>query len=185
MAPTMPSTARQLPKWIAIVCLALCVATSGLWVRSFYAHDGIRSRRPSGAYWGIESSVGGLYLRWGNARNAVAKDSTYSFSSLPGAWEENFGVAPRRWVGIQAFRVRVSGERVPVSVVVISHWVVVLALSLPPTLWLVRVRRLRKRKSLGRCPECGYDLRSSRRRCPECGAIIQQEQRWWERIGNR
>ena len=34
--------------------------------------------------------------------------------------------------------------------------------------------RRRKRKKLGLCVKCGYDLRASKERCPECGTAMQK-----------
>jgi len=45
-------------------------------------------------------------------------------------------------------------------------------LSLAVTLVLRRRdRQLRLNRLLGRCPECGYDLRATPDRCPECGRV--------------
>jgi len=54
----------------------------------------------------------------------------------------------------------------------IPFWV--LALFSTASLWLLAVpsMRRRKRKKLGLCLKCGYDLRASKERCPECGESI-------------
>ena len=63
--------------------------------------------------------------------------------------------------------------------VVVPYWSLLAATALPPLLWLgVRSRRtllLRRRKRLGLCVRCGYDLRASPGRCPECGTPAPRE----------
>ncbi len=50
------------------------------------------------------------------------------------------------------------------------------ALSLVmPAVWewmAIRDRRWQRRKRIGQCVKCGYDLRASENRCPECGTSI-------------
>ena len=56
-------------------------------------------------------------------------------------------------------------------------WAIQIPLWLPSLLfglllWLSYIPRRRKRKKLGLCIKCGYDLRASKERCPECGSTI-------------
>ena len=57
----------------------------------------------------------------------------------------------------------------------VSLWLPV-ALSACSCFILLRVplHRRRKRKKLGLCLKCGYDLRGSKERCPECGTGISK-----------
>ena len=58
-------------------------------------------------------------------------------------------------------------------------WVLEVPLWMPTLLGAVMLSvsglplyRRRKRKKLGLCLKCGYDLRASKERCPECGEAI-------------
>lgn len=52
------------------------------------------------------------------------------------------------------------------------YWPLVLGSTILPGLWLRRSMRQRRRRHLGLCPLCGYDLRASPQRCPECGTPV-------------
>ena len=48
-------------------------------------------------------------------------------------------------------------------------WLPCLLFAATPLYCLIPFHRRRKRKKLGLCLKCGYDLRASKDRCPECG----------------
>jgi hypothetical protein len=54
----------------------------------------------------------------------------------------------------------------------VPYWSVVLLLSVTPLWWLIRAVVHRRRRRIGLCSKCGYDLRASKDRCPECGMPI-------------
>ena len=60
------------------------------------------------------------------------------------------------------------------AVVMLPFWLPTLIFGL--TVWIVGtpLNRRRKRKKLGLCLKCGYDLRGSAERCPECGEAFEK-----------
>jgi hypothetical protein len=63
------------------------------------------------------------------------------------------------------------GERVTVWAV--PYWLIGLLLS-PAVVWVIVLpwrERKSRRRAMGLCEDCGYDLRASPEQCPECGAI--------------
>jgi len=54
-------------------------------------------------------------------------------------------------------------------------WFPVALMLIGPAVWLARMLRRRRLRSLRICPVCGYDLRASTTRCPECGTPAQDE----------
>ena len=77
------------------------------------------------------------------------------------------------------FIVRVARLDLARGAIRATTWAGVILIGLNLLLILVRfrsslreVRRLRRRSG-GRCVECGYDLRGSTDRCPECGKAIE------------
>jgi hypothetical protein len=51
------------------------------------------------------------------------------------------------------------------------YWFWLVAGAVLPSWWIIRYRRVRRRRAAGCCPACGYDLRATPDRCPECGAV--------------
>ncbi len=56
---------------------------------------------------------------------------------------------------------------------VVPFWIPVAVLASSLTLCCLPAYRRRKRRKLGLCLKCGYDLRGSGERCPECGTACE------------
>ncbi len=193
-APPMP---RRLLNFLSFVSLLLCVATCVLWVRSYVVTDivehGSTRRSELGepslyveqgtAVW---SRSGNFMLAWMRSENRYpgAADAAAPFAGLAyrtdtepeipdsplalwGLPALGRGVFPIYWATGASLQGLYSSEQAAIE---FPHWLAALALTAVPAIRTVKHIRQSRRRSVGLCSSCGYDLRASPERCPECGA---------------
>jgi hypothetical protein len=130
-----------------------------------------------------EPEVSILRKRWPNHGNIAGVNVVFT----RGYWEpsDEFG-----WYGESQFWSIFQRDKAPTSPltpqnpsaavfesstqIIIPHWMHVLLASLLPAWWIRRTLRRRRLERIGKCTQCGYDLRGSPGRCPECGAMPRE-----------
>jgi len=162
---------RRLLNLLTVLSLLLCVAVVVLGVRSYWVSDAVD--------WGIadcRAGVGSLRGWISAATVQVAPDRLASVprgalvSREPGASAAGHAMkASWSWSVVQAVRFTAPGLRV--FDVRVPHAYVAAALAVLPAARLLARRTLARRRLLGLCPACGYDLRATPGRCPECGTF--------------
>jgi hypothetical protein len=169
-----------------VLSLLLCVATAGLWARSYLVRDVI-VLNARGTFPDTPAGARDEPVRY----SAELDSGTVILTRLRGSyvtpdWRDRAGGPPARWRwyadapwnlrgrGILGFWTDHGGPAKPTvpttrDVIAIPVWPVALVLALFPVLRLrAAIRRRRPFGSL-LCPACGYDLRATPDRCPECG----------------
>jgi hypothetical protein len=167
---------RRLFKLATVLSLVLLVATVAMWVRSYWISDSFEwvshyrtrfiaisggrvllqvNHGPSGNQ---EFSAVDHYAYVKKANETAGVGRPWRFG---GFWIENLSFAPR-------------GSRsawLPYTDFVVPLYAVILVSLILPGVMLRRGARERKRKRVGLCARCGYDLRATPECCPECGAM--------------
>ena len=167
---------RRLLNFVTTLSLVLCAAACVLWVRSYFVGEQIgwqRSVPQAGEVRAtfVVSAAGGLSIKFysvavadGSAQSAGVKSSAEREPVI--RWVTHsprypWASGPRPWsLGFQ------SSSRAAV----VPYWFLVFTAAVLPALRLaLAVRHGRRRRRIGLCPTCGYDLRATPGRCPECG----------------
>jgi hypothetical protein len=154
------SLRRRLFASVSVLSLILCLATVGLWVRSYRLHE----------VWGRASQTGpATFLVTGRGTLELYLSA---IGSQPAGWYHlsRSVFAPARPL-FQASRFTNVDARTT-WYIRFPVWLPALLFALAPAWWVVGPwRRRSKRRKLGLCLNCGYDLRASPDRCPECGSL--------------
>ena len=145
---------RHLFNVLALASLLLCLASLGLWIRSYFGDGG-------GWEWNLYHRTFHLGMSRGSA--------DFDYYPYP-------RVRPTHITSIhQALGVTfwhgTMGEG-PLVGVLFWLWMPSAVFSLFPIVYLIRYRR--RTKPPGHCPTCGYDLRATPDRCPECGHLPEK-----------
>jgi hypothetical protein len=177
---------RRLLRWtfnvLVIASLLLCLATAGLWVRSYWVIDLLTAQRLEATEAG--QTFGGYHYRCflcsyqGRFSVWFGWSERHESRPLP-PWEfevdHPIGASEQDWT-IYWFgtdREISEGYGFNSRGLAVRVWSLVSAFAVLPAIFAFRqvrtVRRRRRRARLGLCPACGYDLRASPGRCPECG----------------
>ncbi|MFI5379052.1 MAG: hypothetical protein ACHRHE_07140 [Tepidisphaerales bacterium] len=81
------------------------------------------------------------------------------------------GFAPGELLDFAGFSLRRETSPLDARIIDLPLWCPLLLFAISPYLWLRRWRKRRRRRVLGLCIVCGYDLRATPGRCPECGTV--------------
>ena len=182
---------RRLRRWVSnFVCLLsllLCVATGGLWARSYCVRDIVGYSVAGGDSHIAQSILGRVHILSTLDANCDGGGLHHSSDGLsPGAiWNGGMSSYPLRpewhmgsiWQTYtrhhMSFGFGGNGAwTTRHRLIVVPYWAPTAAFAILPAIgvweWRGR-RRQRWRKRMGLCVACGYDLRATPERCPECG----------------
>ena len=178
---------RRLFNILSALSLLVAVSLLIMWIRSYRAYEVF--------HWGLSVQPMIVRLYEIDSANGVVcagrlqvTGGPPSFVSPPTGWSEgwfrlpktaasNMGVG-RSWAGFGLYSRRTLLQAGLISNykgVQLPYWFLTPLAGWLPTVWGVKAKRRwqrERRRGLGLCLQCGYDLRASRERCPECGIPV-------------
>jgi hypothetical protein len=188
---------------LAGLSLALCVATLGLWARSYRVSDAAWA-----GYWNYRPHPGYPAYRDGDMLVVLHRHGSWTVSFVarqcvagpgfdrvgPGPAQERFILshpADGQWsqeeniawgttqagsaTGFRFNMVRTAKGFVRARAAAFPDAAAVGVTAVLPICWRIVAKRRRCRLTGGLCPSCGYDLRATPDRCPECGTVTVEQ----------
>jgi hypothetical protein len=175
---------RWLLSFLTCLSLLLALGTVGLWVRSYWTRDIISWGRSGWNSHTLQSILGrvhvvsylddGSFGGFHHREDKLAPSAIWNgaMSSYPRTVEWHFGHVFQKYqrqhydlIGGGRGGMWVTNHRL----IVIPYWSPAVLFSILPAVWVWRLVRGGRRRKVGHCPRCDYDLRATPERCPECG----------------
>ena len=121
--------------------------------------------------WGVSHAVFGWVTSGVESTSAVEFNRghvhfVWDMEPADGRWRDGYYLGVWGWGTTWAPKYHDSEG---FKALIIPLWIPALCFAVYPVYLLTPLHRKRKRKKLGLCVKCGYDLRGSKDRCPECG----------------
>ena len=153
----------------------MCVAMCALWVRSNAHYDAVHWV-DDGRGFVLDSAFGCLELQTVypplSIDPADGRFVTRPLGHVPDAQRRRY-VPGLKELGVRTVDQTVNfggGARMHVMGLRVRSSVLAAVFMVLPVTWIFHRCRSRRKRHLGLCAACGYDLRASPDRCPECGA---------------
>jgi hypothetical protein len=187
---------RILTRALIALSLLACIAATALWVRSYWGTDYVSRATPVPTTIGgviahhenkisctrgtMRFSDGGhevyLHLTEPVATVTTAESARWSWGRLGVGhfgWETPSARSFANRLGFFSYQDGLSTSFSDSSehVWTIPAWLPVIVCAIAPMIALWRLMRKRRRRLVGHCPRCNYDLRATPDRCPECGMV--------------
>jgi len=147
---------RRVFNSLAAISLLICLASAGLWIRSYFGDGGGWYATVASVKFHLGMSRGTVVFNFmpalhrGQLNLHVSRPGPFHSELLLGDWGGRF------------------------FLLMLPLWVITLAALVLPTIRIALWSR--RRPVLGAyCAKCGYDLRATPDRCPECGNVPAQD----------
>ena len=164
---------RCLRRVLLAMLLALLVVFAIVWARSYFRYD-LAGRD------GVHSVAVGSYrghlllFCWRNDPQSQASwgHLTGPIAEADDTWQNIQKSASFRLLGFGYAHSPPAGLSWPIAIFV-PDWFLMIAAGWPAFYMTRSLLSVRRRRRLGLCLQCGYDLQATPDRCPECGTLAR------------